>query len=669
MPSMRSLVVAFAAALAAPAAPAAEPLACSDFYSYVNGAWLKQAQIAPDRTRAGTFADLREANSQRLLQTLATLKPGDAVLDTPGKTLAVAYYASGLDTAAIERAGLAPLQRLLGEIDALQSPAQLPALLARLNRVGVSGPFSAGVGLDATDKRRYRLSIGQSGLGLPDRDDYGRDDERTRQLRAALDAYTVKLLVLGGADAAEAARTTAALRAFEARLAGASLTRVALRDPKAVHNPRTAQQLDAEAPGFDWAAYLRGLGLADGVTVNVAQPAFAREVAKMAAGEPIALWRQYLRLRLLGAAAPRLPRAYVDAHFAYNSAAVLGLEKPQSRERQVLDDISGRTGTAPLAEGLGQLFVAEYFTPQAKARAVQMVADVKAAFRARIERLDWMSAPTKTRAIAKLDALALKIGYPDRWKTYDGLAIRTDDYAGNWLRANAWLYDDRLADIDKPVDRGRWNTSPHIVNAFAGGLNDISFPAGILQPPFFDGAGDTATNYGGIGAVIGHEITHHFDDRGRQFDENGNLAPWWSDADVAAYRARAAQLAAQFSRYAPLPGQFINGQQTLGENISDLGGLNIAHDALQIALAREAGRSDRAPDRSADQRFFVSFATVWRDSMREPALINQLRTGNHSPARYRVLGTLANVDEFAKAFDCPVGSPMLAPPGERISIW
>jgi len=669
MLSMRPLVVAFAAALAAPTAIAADPLACSDFYSYVNGAWLKQAQIAPDRTRAGTFSDLREANAQRLLATLATLKPGDAALDTPGKKLAVAYYASGLDAAAIERAGLAPLRPLLAEIEALQSPAQLPALLARLNRAGISGPLSAGVGLDAADKRRYRLSIGQSGLGLPDRDDYGRDDERTRLLKVALDAYTVKLLVLGGTDTDEAAKAAAALRAFEARLAGASLTRVAMRDPKVVYNPRTAQQLDAEAPGFDWAAYLRGLGLADGVTVNVAQPAFAREVAKMAGDEPIALWRTYLRLRLLDAAAPRLPRAYVEAHFAYNSAAVLGLEKPQSRQRQVIDDISGRTGASPLAEGLGQLFVAEAFSPQAKARAVQMVTDVKAAFRARIEQLDWMSAPTKRRAMAKLDALALKIGYPDRWRTYEGLVIPSDDYAGNWLRANAWFYDDRLADIDKPVDRGRWFTSPHIVNAFAGGLNDISFPAGILQPPFFDGNGDTAANYGGIGAVIGHEIIHHFDDRGRQFDENGNLAPWWGDDDVQAYRQRAARLAAQYSRYAPLPGQHINGQQTLGENISDLGGLNVALDALGIALAREAGSADRAVDQSAERRFFVSYATIWRDNMREQALFNQLRTGNHSPARYRVIGTLANVDGFAKAFGCPAGSPMLAPPGERIAIW
>ena len=667
---MRLAVIALAVAAAAPATFAAEPsLACTDFYAYVNGAWLKQTQIAPDRTRAGTFEDLREANTQRLLKALSQVRPGDPALDTPGKQLAVAYYASGMDAAAIERSGLVPLQPLLAEIEALERPEQLPPLLARLARAGVAAPFAVWIGPDTLDKRRYRLALWQSGLGLPDRDDYGRTDERTKQLRAALDAYQSTLLALDGADAAAVAKATAAIRAIEEKLAAASMTRVAMRDPNAVTNPRTARQLAAEAPGFDWAAYLRGLGLADGATVNVGQPEFARAVATLAAEEPMTLWRQYLRLRVLDAAAPRLPQAYAGAHFAYHSKAVLGLEKPPARERQVIDEISGRTGNLPLAEGLGQLFVAEWFSPEAKQRAVQMVADIKAAFRARIERLDWMSVPTRARAIAKLDALALKIGYPERWKTYEGLVILADDYAGNWLRANEWAYAERLAAIDAPVDRSRWTTSPHIVNAFAGGLNDIVFPAGILQPPFFDGAGDTAANFGGIGAVIGHEIIHHFDDRGRQFDENGNLAPWWGEADIAAYRSRAARLAAQFGSYAPLPGHFINGQQTLGENISDLGGLNIALDALQIALAREAGGADRAPDLRAQQRFFVNYATVWRDSVREQALVNQLRTGQHSPARYRVLGTLANVDGFAQTFGCPPGSPMLRAEAERVSIW
>ena len=667
---MRLLVIALAAAgiLLAPLAVAAPPpLACTDFYDFVNGVWQKQAQIAPDRARAGSFDDLREANTRRLAQVLSQLKPGDAALDTPGKRLVVDYYASGMDVAAIERAGLAPVQPLLAAIDALESPGQLPALLARLNRAGISAPFSAWIAPDARDKRRYRLTLSQSGLGLPDRDGYGRDDARTTSLRNALDAYQSTLLLRGGVDST--AQSVAVVRAFETKLATASMTRVALRDPNAVYNPMTAQQLAQDAPGLDWAQYLRGLGLADGATINVGQPEFARMVARLATSEPIETWRRYLRLRVLDAAAPRLPQAYAAAHFAYHSTAVLGVPQQRPRDRLVIEEISGRTGSAPLAEGLGELYVADAFTPQAKARAVHMVADIKAALRSRIERLDWMSEPTKVRAIAKLDALALKIAYPDRWRTYEGLAIRPDDYAGNWLRANEWAYAQRLAELDAPVDRNRWFTSPHIVNAFAGGLNDIVFPAGILQPPFFDGARPDAANYGAIGAVIGHEIIHHFDDRGRQFDEFGNLSQWWREEDVAAYRARAARLATQYSGYAPLPGQFINGQQTLGENISDLGGLAIAFDALQMALARDASRRDAGADGSVERQFFIAYATIWRNSMREQAMLNQLRTGVHSPPRYRVTGVLANFEGFAKAFDCPPGSPMLRPAAERISIW
>jgi predicted metalloendopeptidase len=296
-----------------------------------------------------------------------------------------------------------------------------------------------------------------------------------------------------------------------------------------------------------------------------------------------------------------------------------------------------------------------------------MVEDIKAAMRARIERLDWMSGPTRERALRKLDAMTLKIGYPDRWKTFDGLVIARDDYAGNWLRANAHDFGWRLADLGRPVDRARWFTSPHLVNAFAGSLNEIVFPAAILQPPFYDVRADDAVNFGGIGAVIGHEITHHFDDRGRQFDDVGNLADWWTAADADAYRKRAALVAEQFSAFAPLPGETINGEQTLGENISDLGGVNIAYDGLQRALARKPARLIEGL--TSAQRFYISYATIWRAKHRTEALLDALRTGQHSPARYRVLGPLANVPSFAQAFDCPPDAPMLRPPGKQISIW
>ena len=369
------------------------------------------------------------------------------------------------------------------------------------------------------------------------------------------------------------------------------------------------------APGFDWAAYFAALGIARTSEFNVTSPKFAQQVAHAAADTPLAVWRAYLRQHVLDAAAQALPSAYVNAHFDYRSRAIRGLEAQPPRAEQVIVRITGNFGSEPLAEGLGQLYVARAFSPEAKARAVAMTEDIKAAMRARIEKLDWMSAPTKLRAIAKLDAMALKIGFPDRWKTYDGLTIARDDYAGNWLRANAWEFQQRLAELNRPVDRTRWFASPHLVNAFAGSLNEIVFPAAILQPPFFNAQADDAVNFGGIGAVIGHEITHHFDDRGRQFNEVGNLSEWWNADDVARYKERAAKVAQQYSGYAPLPGQTINGQQTLGENISDLGGVKLAYDGLQRALARRpTGKIDNY---TPEQRFFLSFATIWRTKYSE----------------------------------------------------
>ena len=396
-------------------------------------------------------------------------------------------------------------------------------------------------------------------------------------------------------------------------------------------------------------------------------PKFAQQLARAASEAPLDVWRAYLRQHLLDAAAQTLPSDYVNANFNYRSRAIRGIEAQPPRVEQVIVTITGNFGSEPLAEGLGQLYVARAFSPEARARAVAMVEDIKSAMRSSIQRLDWMSAPTKTRAIGKLDAMVLKIGFPDRWKTYEGLVINRDDYSGNWLRANVWEFQQRLGDLGQPVDRMRWFTSPHLVNAFAGGLNEIVFPAAILQPPFFSAKADDAVNYGGIGAVIGHEITHHFDDRGRQYNEVGNLQEWWSAEDAVRYKERAAKVAQQYSAYAPLPGQTINGQQTLGENISDLGGVTLAYDGLQRTLKR--GATSKIDGYTPEQRFFLSFATIWRTKVRTEALIDQLRTDNHSPGRYRVLGPLANVPAFAQAFNCPAGAPMMRAASEQISIW
>jgi predicted metalloendopeptidase len=639
--------------------------ACTDFDEYVNGEWKKATPIPPDRARIGSFDTLRDESRDIVEQALIDAAREPSRLDTPGKRLAFSFYLSGMDVEAVEKRRLESLQPLLREIDALSDRQQLPALLAQLSRHFIDAPLRVAVMPDAKDRRRYLVQLDQGGLGLPDRDDYFRDDARTLELRKAYEVYRLRLAKL--AEAGDAPPVAAASFELQTALAEASMTRVERRDPNAVYQLNTLETIRERAPGLDWAAYFAALGVATPGEFNVASPKFVAAVARAAAEAPLATWRAYLRERVLDELTPMLPAEFVDARFDYRGRAIQGLEKNFPRPDQVIRVMTGPFGSEPLAEGLGQLYVARAFSPEAKARAVQMIGDIKSALRARIEKLDWMSAPTKQSALKKLDAMALKIGYPDRWKTYDGLAIERDDFAGNWLRARAWAFNDRIADLGKPVDRTRWFASPHLVNAFAGGLNEIIFPAAILQPPFFHATADPAMNYGGIGAVIGHEITHHFDDRGRQFDSVGNLVDWWSPDDAAAYKARAARLAQQYSGYTPVPGQSINGLQTLGENISDLAGVKIAFDGLQIALAREPiGPIDGLKQ---NQRFFISYATIWRAQYRTEALLDQLRTGQHSPNRYRVLGPLANFPAFAAAFNCPANAAMMRPPAEQISIW
>jgi len=645
------------------------PDPCDDFYAHVNLAWEAATPLPPDQARIGTFDELRSRSRRELEAALAAALADGSLLDTPGKRLAADYFASGIDAAAIERNGPDALSPLLAAIDALTERAQLPAAIAELARLSIAAPIAPAVAPDARDKRRHCVVLAQAGLGLPDRDDYFRDDDRARAVRNAYRTYVAQLFVLAGAGAAQAARDAAAVLVFESRLAHASLRRSEMRDPNLLYHPTPVAQLAARAGGLDWAALLDALDLeADRVIVQ--QPRLVEAVNTLAREVPLPVWRAFLRLRLLDEAAPTLPAAWQQTHFDWRGRALRGVQVRPPRPEEVIDFISGPSGAAPLAEGLGQLFAQRAFAPPAKERALAMVADIRAAMRARIARLDWMSPPTRARALAKLEAMTLQIGTPDRWKAYEGLAIDARDYAGNWLRAARWDSTRRYARLAQPVDRAEWFTSPHTVNAFAGGFNNIVLPAAILQPPLFDPQADDATNFGAIGAVIGHEITHHFDDRGRRFDEVGNLADWWSAQDAVAYRERADRLAAQFSRFEPLPGHPIDGVRTLGENISDLGGVKIAYDGLQLALARQGGFTAEAPGRpTPSQRFFVSYATIWRDRMRAEALITQLRSGQHAPPRYRVLGSLANVPEFAQAFGCPPGSPMARDQAERVSIW
>lgn len=641
---------------------------CDDFYAFVNANWEAATELPPSRARIGSFEQLRQANDALLNRALKELADQPAQQTTPGLKLIAAYYASGMDEAAIEARGLSPVTPLLNRIAGLQRREDLPTLLALLARSGVSAPLAYSVQPDRKDTRRHVLGLSQSGLGLPDRDDYFRDDERTRTLKAAYRTYAKALL--GAAGLATGDAELDALLAFETRLAEASRERARLRDPNGNYNPLSPAELAAAAPGLDWTGYLAVLtaGAKMPQRLLVGQPEFATRVAQLAAETPPEAWRNYLALRVLDAAAPRLPKAFANAWFEYRGKAITGLQAPAPRNEDVIKQIGGQYGTEPVALALGELFVARAFSPEAQKRSLQLVEDVRAAMKERIQKLDWMTAPTKARALEKLAAMQPMIGAPAKWPQFEGLQLSSTDYAGNWLKVALWHSGQQMKDLDAPVERDRWRTSPHIVNAFAGGLNQITFPAGILQPPFFDAKADDAVNFGGIGMVIGHEITHHFDDSGRNFDAGGSLTDWWTAEDAAGYKARADKVAERYAAISPLPGHHINGRLTLGENISDVSGLSIAFEGLQRALRRSGTADDKKIDGyTPAQRFFISNALVWRTKVRNEFLINQLRTDSHSPAKYRVLTPMANSPYFAQAFSCKPGSAMVAK--EPLTVW
>lgn len=657
-----------AQALAQTASTSAQGSACSDFDTYVNGTWNASTEVPASRSRIGSFDVLRIANDRVLESALAELAADPARQTSPGLKLLAAYYRSGMDEAAIAKAGLSALVPWLARIDTL-TREDIPVLIADLARQKIDAPLALSVQPDAKDVRRHVLGMSQGGIGLPDRDDYAKTDATTLRIKSAYRQYVSTLLQSAGAKTDDAVLD--ALTDFETTLANASMTNVHRRDPNAVYNPLSVAALQNLAPGMDWRLLLGTYaGRRDGVPVVLGQPAFAQALATLAQTAPISTWRNYLRVRLLDATAAHGPQSLAQANFAYRSGAIRGLKAEPPRIETVILAIGGQYGGAPISESLGELFASKLFSPLAQQRAQQMLADIRAGMRQRVQASPWMSAPTKLLALEKLDGMVAKIGVPERWKTFTGLELRPDDNIGNLLRASAWATAERLAELDKPVDRTRWNTSPHIVNAFAGGGNQIIFPAGILQPPFFDPNADDASNYGGIGMIIGHEITHHFDDRGRQFDAVGNLRDWWTTADAAAYKTRADRVAAMYGSYEPLPGERINGQLTLGENLSDVGGIQIAYAGLQIALERQRQTGKTQPmieGQTPEQRFFASNAIVWRNKYRTEALINQLRTDSHSPGRWRVLGPMSNMSAFAQAFNCKVGDAMVAV--DPIVVW
>ena len=635
---------------------------CDDFYAYANGGWLKSHGLPADKSRYGAFEEVSERNRailKRILEgtSAKTTWPKGSIQQKVGD-----FYASGMNEATIEKRGLAPLKPALAAIEGLTDAKQLPALLAKLHGQGLPGGFGFYVSQDAKNSTQYLGSLGQGGTGLPDRDYYLKDDARSRDIRTKYERHVAKMFELAGDTPALAAIRAKIVLELETRLAEAQWTRVELRNPQKRYNKRTLEQVATEAPGFDWKGYFLARG-AHPADINLSQPSFFKAFGKLASEVPATQWRTYLRWHLLSASANLLPRAFGEEAFAFQGKVLEGTPEREPRAKRV-EAATDRT----LGEALGQLYVKEAFPPAAKAKMLEMVENLRAALRERITGLDWMGADTKEQAIRKLNAFGVKIGYPDKWKTYP-FDIKRDDYFGNARRASAFRIQENLAKLGKPIDRTEWGMTPPTVNAYySPTMNEIVFPAGILQPPFFDPKADDAVNYGAIGWVIGHEMTHGFDDSGSLYDAEGNLKNWWTDADKKAYESRTDLVVKQYDAYEPIKGEHVNGKLTVGENIADIGGLKVAFAAYQNSLK---GKAVTAPidGFTGPQRFFLGAAAVWRNHIREAAASFRLRTDPHSPGRVRVIGPLSNLPEFYEAFGCVDGTAMKRDEKVRPAIW
>lgn len=623
-----------------------------DFNAYANGGWIKATPIPADKSRFGMFDVLTDLSKQRTQDILV------AEMADPTSKIGNAY-ASYLDLAAVEAKGLAPIRPWLDRIKALSNKAELPALLAEAERNGVPGPFRLSVRQDAKDPNTYIVGLGQSGLGLPDRDYYLIDSPKMASTRAAYLAHLARMFELAG-EADGMARATAVI-AFETEIAKIHWTRVDSRDADKTYNKMTMEQLGAAAPGFDFGAMFQAVGITP-QPVQVAQPSALTGEARLIAGADLAVLKDMLLLRSLDSYANYLPDAIAKESFAFSGTVLSGTPEREPRWRRAVNFTTGILG-----EDVGKIYVARYFPPATKTAADTLVHNIIDAMGARIDKLEWMQPETKLKAHEKLAAFTPKIGFPSQWRDYSGIEIRRDDLFGNALRSRQFEFAYELGKLGKPIYRWEWSMTPMTINAYANfGMVEIVFPAAILQPPFFDPNADPAINYGGIGVVIGHELSHHFDDQGAKFDQSGKLTKWWTEADVRAFNSREAKLAAQYDAYEPLPGQHVQGKLTLGENSADLAGLAIAYDAYHKSLGGKP--APVIAGLTGDQRFFLGFAQVWRSKSREDQIRQRLLTDPHSPDPFRVW-SVRNSDAWYKAFAPKPADKMYLKPDERVKIW
>ncbi|MHA3790324.1 M13 family metallopeptidase [Sphingomonas sp. YL-JM2C] len=624
-----------------------------DFYAYANGDWAKDTPIPADRSNFGMFTVLDElsmARSHDILERVAKTR-GTRIGD---------LYASFMDEAAVDAAGIAPLKPLLDAVKAIDDRSAVAAKMGDYLRLGIRTPFRAFVDQDDKYPESYIAIVRQSGLGLPDRDYYLKPDADMAKTRAAYQAYVAQLLTLAGEPRAD--ERAAAILAFETELAKVQWPRVDSRDSTKTYNKWTRGDFARNAPGFDWDAYLKAAGLDGQADYLVGQPSAFAGMARAIAAAPVELLKDYLLLAAINAEAPYLSKPFVDAEFAFNQTVLSGTPQNSERWKRGVTLVKEQVG-----EDLGQEYVKLYFTPETKAAADELVRNVIAAMGRRIDGLSWMSPETKVKARAKLTAFTPKIGYPSKWRDYSALEIRRGDLLGNVLRASAFEWRRNLNKLGRPIDRTEWGMTPMEINAYANfAMNEIVFPAAILQPPFFDPHADPAINYGGIGAVIGHEISHHFDDQGAKYDMHGRLSDWWTADDVKRFGVLTDRIVKQYDAYEPLPGLHIQGALTQGENIADLAGLTVAYEAYQMALK---GRKAPVIDGfTGDQRFYLGWAQVWRRNYREANLRQRLLTDPHSPSIQRAW-VVRNLDPFYEAYDVKADEKMYLAPADRLHIW
>lgn len=635
-----------------------------NFYRYANGKWLDNTEIPADRSAWGSFHELLEYNEKILSFVLDEATKGEIYEENSNELKAADFYTSAMDSIGIEQMGAEPLKPLLSQIEALDSKENLESTLSSLQMIGVTPFFNVFVGIDDKKTDQYLMNLTQSGLGLPDRDYYFREDNTGKDIIAGYKTYITKLFMLVGEDSLSAAAKAEDVFDLESQLAGNSMTRLERRNPQTTYNKLSLSELQSQSDWINWKSFFGGIGVNEIEDVNVNQLAYIQQVSDVVANTALAKVKAYLSLRFISANAAYLSNDFVTTRFDFYSKQLSGQKEQRSRAKRMVNSTNRNLGDA-----LSKLYVDEVFPPEAKAKCLEMVNNIKAAMHKRIDQLTWMSDQTKEEAHLKLNKLRVKIGYPDNWEDYSSLEISKDNYVQNRWNANEFANKKNFGKLGQPIDMDEWHMAASQVNAYYNPpANEIVFPAGILQPPFYNYKADEAVNYGGIGAVIGHEITHGFDDQGRKYNHEGELKDWWTPEDASEFDQRAQVMVTQYNGFTVQDTLNVNGELTLGENIADLGGMLIAYDALQMFYEKN-GRPDSIDGMTPEQRFFMSQATLWRGKYR-PQMEQRLLIGDtHSPGKFRVNGPVSSMTAFYEAFGIEAGDELWRPEDQRVDIW